>query len=358
MAEDNQDESSKTEEPTQRRLEEALKKGQVASSREVNHFLILFAFSMVILWLAPYTMEKITSAFSAFIISPHQIEVSEESTPLLLREVVENFFIAMLPIIVISMAAALAAGLLQHRLIFSAEPIKPKLEKISILKGFKRLFSMRSLTEFVKGIIKISLVGLVAYIVLSPMNEELDFFITFEIHDIIKLLHSTSVKVMIGVLSFMMVVAVLDFMYQRFEHHKNLRMSRHDIKEEMRQSEGDPHIKARLKQIRMERMRKRMMAEVPKADVVITNPTHFSIALKYEQKTMAAPVVIAKGMDNIALKIREIAKDNGIPLVENPTLARALYDAVNIDEEIPLEFYQAVAEVISYVFRMKNKKAA
>jgi len=358
MAEDTQDKSEKTEEPTQRKLDEALKKGQVSNSKEVSNFLMLFTFSLVIVWLAPITMQVVRRSFYKYVSSPHLIEVSPENLQMVMAEAAGFYGVAIMPIIIATLTAAFVSGFAQHAPVFSFESITPKLEKISVLKGLKRMFSMRSLTEFIKGLIKIVLVGVVAFFALWPLRTELDTISGLDILGIMLLIQSVAVKIMIGVLTFMMFVAIIDFIYQQFEHKKNLRMSRQDIKEEMKQTEGDPHIKAKLKQIRMERVRRRMMAAVPDADVVVTNPTHFSVALKYDQGTMTAPIVVAKGLDHIALKIREIAEANDIPLVENPPLARALYDSVEIDEEVPFEFYQAVAEVISHVYKLKNKKAA
>ena len=353
-----EEESSKTEQPTQRKLDEALKKGQVPNSREVNNFLMLCTFALVIAWLSPTMMIKFTENFTHYIEAPHLIELSKENSSNILKEAIMGFAETIFPVVVIAVFVAFFAGLSQHKLVFSAKSLVPSLEKISPLRGLKKLFSMQSVIEFLKGIIKITCVGAITYMILWPLRNKLDFLITFDMMAIMVYMQSISNQIMIGILSFMLAVAALDFFYQQFDHMKKLRMSKQEIKEEARQSDGDPHVKAKLKQIRMERVRKRMMAAVPKADVVITNPTHFSIALKYEHEKMRAPVVVAKGLDNIALKIREIAKENNVAIVENPPLARALYDAVELDEEIPIEFYQTVAEVISYVYRLKQNKAA
>jgi flagellar biosynthetic protein FlhB len=358
MADDSQDDSEKTEEPTQRKLDEALKKGQVATSKEVNNLLLLMAFTMVILWMVPTAMGKIGGYFSSFIQAPHLIEVSKENMLGIFTDIVKTYAGIIFPIMLAAVAAALVAGFGQHPPVISTESMKPKLEKISPLKGLKKMFSMQSVTEFLKGLFKIIFVGVIAYTVLSPLQYQLDDFVNFEILGIMGIIQTNTLKMLVGVLSFLAVMATVDFIYQKFEHAKNLKMSHQDIKEEYKQTEGDPHVKAKLKQIRMERVRKRMMAAVPEADVVVTNPTHFSIALKYSQDKMAAPLVVAKGMDLVALKIREIAEENDVPLIENPPLARALYDAVDVDEEIPLEFYQAVAEVISTVYKLKHKEAA
>lgn len=355
---DDQDESEKTEEPTQRRLEDAFNKGQVPNSREISSLFLLTVFALVIAWTGPYTAGQILKWFSHFIQAPHDIEVSADSAPLLFADMISHFTISILPIAIMSVAAALLSQLIQHPPLFTVEPIMPKLEKLSPISGLKRMFSLRSFLEFFKGILKISVVGLIAFLVLWPERRSLEIMSSLSILGLLTYLQSIALKIVIGVLSFVFVIAVFDFIMTRFEHVKKLRMSRRDIKEEFKQSEGDPQIKARLRQIRMERARTRMMSAVPEADVVVTNPTHFAVALKYSEGVMEAPVLVAKGMDNIALKIREVAKENNVPIVENPPLARGLFDAVELDQEIPLEFYQAVAEVISYVYRTKGKAAA
>ncbi len=254
--------------------------------------------------------------------------------------------------------AALATGLVQSGLIMAPDRIKPKLEKISLISGVKRLFSMRSLTEFAKGLFKISVVGFVATMLMLPEFASLDQIPKLEVSDMLGYLHGLIGRLLIGVLSIITVIAALDFLYQKFEHLKQNRMSRQEIKDEMKHTEGDPIIKQRLRQIRHDRARKRMMAAVPEASVVITNPTHFAVALKYELDEMSAPVLIAKGVDHLAFRIREIAREADVPIVENPPLAQALHAGVEVDDQIPPEHYKAVAEIIGYVFRLKGKMRA
>ncbi|PHQ66674.1 MAG: flagellar biosynthesis protein FlhB, partial [Sneathiella sp.] len=236
------------------------------------------------------------------------------------------------------------------------ERIKPKLEKISLLKGVKRLFSLKSFVEFLKGILKISLVGSVAALFVLPTMQQLPIIVSFSVPQVLELMQDQALLLLAGVVAVMSVVAGLDFMYQRYNHYKELRMTKQEIKDENKQTEGDPMIKSRLRAIRMERSRQRMMQSVPTADVVITNPTHFAVALKYSPDDERAPVVVAKGLDNIAFKIREIAEESNIPIVENPPLARALHKACDLNEEIPYEHFKAVAEIIGFVLRLNKKK--
>lgn len=359
MAEgDSQDQSAeKTEEPTQRRIDEAVKKGQVAFSREVTSFLFFIVLCLYIIWFAPYVMEGTAFTLAGFIERPHQMRVDAEGGVALLGKTMDE----MAPFFFLPLAATIIAtfvsSLLQNGVVISVEPLIPKVEKISVIKGVKRMFSLRSLTEFGKGLIKITAVGIVSVIVLRPHLPRLDTLPGYDVIDLMALLATLSFRVALGAVMVMAVMAVIDYMYQRFEYMKSLRMTKQEIKDEFKQTEGDPAIKARLRQIRSERARKRMMQAVPEADVVITNPEHYAVALKYDEKTMQAPVLVAKGVEFLALRIREVAKEHAIPIVENPPLARGLYADAEVDEEIPLEFYHAVAEVISYVYRLKNKYA-
>jgi flagellar biosynthetic protein FlhB len=214
---------------------------------------------------------------------------------------------------------------------------------------------MQSVVEFVKGIFKLIIVSLVAYNSIKSELPQLKLSHDLSIAAVLSLTLKLSVKMMIGICISMAIIAALDYLYQRHEFFKALRMSKHELKEEYRETEGSPEIKGKLKSMRMERAKQRMMAAVPKADVIITNPTHFSVALKYDMKKMRAPVVVAKGIDEIALRIREVAKKHDIPLYENAPLARTLYANVELDKEIPVEHYKAVAEIISYVYKLKNK---
>ncbi len=354
MSEGGKDDSEKTEEPTQKRLEEALKKGQVYQSREVNSLFLLFTFAMILAWGADSILRNATNNMAQFIQRPDSIPVDPGGLGDVLEQAVTSVAWTMTVPMLAFVAAALLAGLGQKPITLSADPIKPKLEKISVLKGVKRMFSMRSITEFLKGIFKISVVGFVAFWVIWPREQELQRLPNTELGGLMGFLKDSAIAMLIGVVIVVFFIALLDYFYQRFEYMKNLRMSKQDIKDEYKQQEGDPIVKNRLRQIRMERAQKRMMANVPGADVIVTNPTHYSIALKYSQDKMAAPEVVAKGKDKVAFRIREVAEKNDIPLVENPPLARALY-TVDVEDEVPLEHYKAVAEIISYVYKLKGK---
>ncbi len=349
------DDTEKTEEPTQRRISEAVKKGQVSFSREVTNFLMLLVLTLNIVWFAPYYMSEMTFNLSKFINSAHNINTDLGNLTSLTKETLSDLAILMILPIIATVAAAILSSLLQNGVVLSTESITPKLEKISLFKGIKRLFSLRSFMEFIKGLVKLSIVVSVCYLAVKSELIRLEELVSYEIMDILDVLITLSFKVAAGAAGVMAIIAFLDFLYQKFEYIKSLKMSKQEIKEEYKQSEGDPQIKSKLRQIRMERAQKRMMSAVPNADVIIRNPTHFAIALKYDQKEMPAPIVLAVGKDNIALKIIEVAKDNKVPTVTNKPLARALYESSEIDQEIPLEHYQAVAEVIGYIYKLKGK---
>jgi flagellar biosynthetic protein FlhB len=260
----------------------------------------------------------------------------------------------MLPALLFA-GAAFGASIIQNGLVISAEPLKPKLEKLSPISGAKRIFSLKSLVEFIKGLFKISLIGAAAVVLLWPEAAAIMQTTGVEIIAVTVMLQDLTVKLLVGIAALVLIIALLDLIYQRFEHQKQLRMSRKDLMDEYKQTEGDPYIKARLKSLRAEKARRRMMAQVPSATVVVTNPTHFAVALFYQADGMSAPRAVAKGVDSVAVRIRDLAKQHDVPVVENPPLARALFASVELGDEIQPEHYQAVAEVIGYVMRLERR---
>jgi len=350
---DEQDPGQKTEEPTQRRLDEARRKGQVASSREVHHALILGAGALLIGILAPAAAGDILAALRPLLAQPHAIETGPDALEQLLGMLLGDLGWALLLAAVLLVGAALAGGLIQNGLILSTAPLAPKLERISPLAGARRLFSLRSLVEFGKGLAKVALVGAAGTALLWPARATIVEAAELEIGALLAVLHDLAFRLLAGVTLLVGLIALLDTLYQRFEHRKQLRMSRRDLQDEFKQTEGDPFIKARLKSLRMERARRRMMAEVPRATVVVTNPTHVAVALRYDAPSMAAPRLVAKGMGALAERIRAVARAHGVPLIENPPLARALHAGVELGAEVPPAQYRAVAEVIGYVLRQR-----
>jgi flagellar biosynthetic protein FlhB len=350
-----EDESQKTEDPTQKRIDDAREKGQVAFSREVMNFIILVVLCAIIMWIAPYVMREFREVMIPFVAMPHDLTVGSGGLWLILKDLLIDLALIMMIPLGLTIVLVLAAGAAQTQLNFSVQRITPKFEKISPLKGFKRLFSLKNVVEFLKGIIKISIVGLIGFTVVSAYLDYLRLMPAYDMYEMLAFLAMMATRIVIAVTLVMLLIAMLDYAYQRYEYMKTLRMTKQEVKDEYKQQEGDPKIKAKLRQIRSERSKKRMMANVPEADVVITNPTHYAIALQYDALTMSAPVVVAKGKDKVALKIKEMAEDHKIPVFRNPPVARALFDHAELDAEIPLAYYEAVAKIIGYVYKMKGK---
>ena len=257
-----------------------------------------------------------------------------------------------LPLAVLVLAA-LAGNMIQHRLVWSADSLKPKFSKISPLAGLKRLFSSQALANFAKGLVKLAVIGSVLVALLWPQRHRLEALVSTDILGTLLLTRSLSLELLAAVVAIMFLVAAADYLFQYRQWFERQKMSLREMKEEFKQTEGDPLVKGKIRQLRQARMRKRMMAAVPKASVIITNPTHYAIALQYD-RGMEAPVCLAKGVDAVAMKIREVAGEHSIPIVENPPLARALHATVEIDQEIPPEHYKAVAEIIGYVMKLRR----
>ncbi|MEC9347256.1 MAG: flagellar biosynthesis protein FlhB [Pseudomonadota bacterium] len=351
---DDQDKSQKTEQPTEQRLRQAREKGQVAKSTEVGHWFMMVGTAAMLVYLVGHAGRMLYTDLTAFLASPDLIVLESESMQGLLADVALDIALAIGPIMGLLMVLAVVGTMVQHPIQFTAEKIKPDFKKISPLAGAKRLFSANSLVEFAKGIAKLLIVGIVAFSLVWPDVAALPQLVQIDPLGVLDFVRRESLQMVGGVLAVMTFIAGADFAYQKWKMNRDLMMSKQDIKDEMKQSEGDPVVKQRIRAIRMERARRRMIAEVPKAAVVIANPTHFAVALKYDMEAMAAPVCVAKGIDAVALKIREVAEQNGVPVVVNPPLARALHAVVDLEDEIPTEHYKAVAEVISYVMRLEQ----
>ena len=347
------DDTERTEDPTQRRLEQALERGDVVKSQEVSTWFVLGTATLILMSFSGSMSSGILTMLRGLLVQAHGIPVDGRGLVQLMQTLGVGIIAALaLPFALISLGA-LAGNMVQHRLVWSAEGLKPKFSKISPGAGFKRLFSKIALANFVKGLIKLALIGSVMAMILWPKRHEFDALVTMDPAVVLPLVRSLSLEMLGTVVAILAIVAAVDYLFQYRTWYERQKMSLREMKEEFRQTEGDPAVKAKIRQLRNERSRKRMMSDVPKASVVITNPTHFAVALQYE-KGMNAPVCVAKGADNIALKIREVAEAHNIPIVENPPLARALYATVEIEEEVPPEHYKAVAEVIGYVMRLKG----
>jgi flagellar biosynthetic protein FlhB len=349
---DEDDSSDKTEDPTQKRLDEALERGDVAKSQEVNTWfmiagatLVLSSFSGSIGSIQMPLRNLLANAALFHTDGPSLLELARK---------LEYVLIAALGVPLLMLAiSAIAGNMLQHRLVWSAESLKPSFSKISPAAGFKRVFGKQAAANFAKGLFKLIALGSVMSVILWPERLRLESMVQFAPATVLGLITTLTMKLLGAVVAMLAVVAIADYFFQYRTWYERQKMSLQDMKQEFKQSEGDPHIKARLRQLRQARMKKRMMTAVPKASVIITNPTHYAVALSYE-RGMSAPICVAKGVDLMALKIREIAKEHNIPIVENVPLARALHASVEIDDEIPVEHYHAVAEVIGYVMGLNR----
>jgi len=347
------DDSEKTEEPSAKRLEEALKRGDVVKSQEVNTWFIIGGATLVLMVFSGGMSESLTTTMRGLIGNAHQIRMDGPALPGLFQKIgIELIAAIAIPFLVL-LLAAIGGNMVQHKLVWTYETLAPKFSKISPLAGLKRLFSKQSLANFAKGVIKLAVVGAVLTALMWPERTRMEGLVTTDVAALLPFIKVLAVKLMGAVVAMLAIVAAADYLFQYKQWHERQKMSLQELKEEYKNTEGDPHVKGRLKQLRQVRMKKRMMAAVPKATVIITNPTHYAVALQYE-RGMDAPVCVAKGMDALALKIREIAGEHSIPIVENPPLARALHAIVEIDEEIPAEHYKAVAEVIGYVMKLRR----
>lgn len=355
MAGDEQDDASKTEEPTHKRLEDARKKGNVAQSREINHFFLLLALTAVVLILSPAMTRDVTSLLTPYLTRPDEFQMNEATIGHTLQDTLSGVFVVMLLPLIVILIGVFATPTVQNKWLFTAEQIKPKFEKISPMKGLNRIYGGKALIEFVKSLMKITMIGIIVWICSKPYFGFIDSLIAQSPLASLTFSKVVAAKILTAVCIALFVISIADFFLQKFMFMKSMRMTKQELKEEYKQQEGDPHIKGKLRQIRREKAQRRMMANVPKADVIITNPTHFAVALQYDSATMKAPKVVAKGADKVAFKIREIAEKHKIPVMRNPPLARVLYDTTDVDDDIPIEHYQAVAKIIGFVYRMKGK---
>ena len=352
-----EDKSSKTEQPTGKRLGDAANKGNVARSMEIGNFAALAAAAASLVFLAPWMMKRVTLLSVSFISDAHLYPTDSEHIRLLMVHVLAEMGIIIAPIAILFYVIGLVSNLAQVGWNFSWEKLEFKFSMLSMIAGLKRMFGPHALVEFVKGVLKVGLVGVIFGVVLIPRMRDIDVMPSFTIDAMLERIGDISFIFIILAAAVMVVISAADFAWQKYDHIQNLMMTKQEVKDEHKQSEGDPKVKQRIAQLRHERAQQRMMAAVARADVVITNPTHYAVALCYDMDKMAAPKLVGKGVDDIAMRIREVADENKIPIVENPPLARAIYAAVELDQEIPPKYYQAVAEVISYVFRLTGRLA-
>ncbi len=353
MAEDS---ASKTEEPTPKKLEDSRKKGDVAKSQDVAQLASLLGAFGVLAIGGGWFMQDMAMRMLPFVQHPEDIDLSPGGAMLVTQEAAYAAAPMLMAVLFAAAVAGFAGNVFQSGLIWTGEKMKPEFKKISPLEGFKKIFGVDGLVQFLKSVIKIVVTGWVAWLVLKSHAHEMGQLAALDVAAILPLTGEITRALFYAVLTFLAATAILDFIWQRIRFMQKMRMSREELKEEFKQSDGDPHVKAKQKQIRAERSRRRMMQNVPKATVVVMNPTHYAVALRYEAGQTAAPECVAKGLDDLALRIRALAEEHGVPVVEDAPLARALYAAVEVDQQIPESHFEAVAKIIGFIMGAAQRR--
>jgi flagellar biosynthetic protein FlhB len=346
----------KTESATPKKRQDSRKKGQVAKSAELPSSIILLACICCLMMLGPFYQKQMLAMFGDVFINRLNMSVTDANVLSMFGHYAQQMLMFLAPIFTVVIIFAFAAHYVQFGWLFTLEPLIPKLSKLNPLTGAKGIIGVRSIIEFFKSSLKLITVSLVVYMILWSEKKRFLDLAHMPVQDIFAFVADLTIRMGIFVAVLLLVIAVFDYLYQRYEYEKKLKMSKQDIKDEHKNMEGDPLIKGKIKERQRRMALMRMMQEVPKADVIITNPTHFAVALKYDGTKMDAPTVIAKGQDYMALRIREIAKQNDIITMENKPLARALYDRTEVGESVPADLFQAVAEVLAYVYQLKGRR--
>lgn len=353
--------ADKTEEATPKKLTDARKEGQVARSQELSTAVMLLAFFVAIKVFIGFIGESFLGGFKD-IYQSIDVYTTDEFGPAMASAFVQDGLIDVLwiclPVFAVAVVVAFVVTVAQVKWKVTAKPLKPKLSKFSPAKGIKRIFSKEKLFELVKDVVKIALIFYVAYSDLKDAADSVVILYELSLNQAVLFVGDFVIGLGIKLSAIYLIVGVTDYIYQKLKFKKDMKMSKQEVKDEYKQQEGDPQVKGRIKSKMREVSQRRMMQKLPEADVVITNPTHFACAIKYDKEVSEAPVLIAKGADYLAQKIKEAAKENGIPIVENKPLARMLYYNVDLDSEIPRELYQMTAEVLAYVYKLKNDGAA
>ncbi|MDD3008760.1 MAG: flagellar biosynthesis protein FlhB [Arcobacter sp.] len=347
------DEEEKTEEPTSKKLEDAKNEGNVNKSMEVTGAAILFFGSLYLLFFSSFSLIEIKKLmmFSYGFIGQ---ELDSTIFFTITYTVTLTLLKALAPLFILVIILAMATNWMQFG--FVTIPLKFDLQKLDPIKGIQNIFGFKKLIEALKLTLKLTIIMVVMFILFILTNKEFLMMMNQETTATINTMLQLSIYFILAILFILIIFAIIDFYFSRHYYMKSLRMSKQEIKDEFKNMEGDPQVKGRIRRIQMQMAQKRMMSNVPNADVVITNPTHYAVALKYDNKVNSAPVVAAKGIDFLALKIKDIARENRIPIIENPALARSLYEQIEVDKEIPSSFYKAMAEIFSYIYELKRKR--
>jgi len=345
----------RTEKATGRRRKKARDEGKVVKSMELNAAAMLFAGFTTLLLAGPYVADQVMQLMSSSMANAPHIAISDPTYVTVFANSMQKYFLILGPILVAMTAVALGVNVAQVGFQFTSKALEPKLDKLNPVNGLKRLFSLKSLVQLVRDTLKLAIIGFVAY---KALASEFDSFFLLPDMSVVQIagtMGMLAVKMALKIGAVILVIAVLDYVYQKYEFEKSIRMSKQDIKDEYKDTEGSPQLKARARQMQREIARRRMMSGVPTADVVVTNPTHLAVALKYDTEEMGAPTVIAKGQRLMAQRIKEIAYEHKIPVIEDKPLARMLYKMCEIGQVIPSNLYRAVAELLAYVYKLKGK---
>lgn len=355
---DEQDDGEKTEEPSQHRIDEFRKKGDVASSRELTSVLVLAACLMTLSLSLVFIYEE----FTKYVEWLYTLDIASAYTEKSLQTItVRTFTVALkcgAPVMMTALCVGILVQVAQIGFLYSPDILELNFDRVNPLKGVKKLFSMQSIFETVKGVIKFVVILAVVYVYLKDDIARYNGFMHLELYQSFVYGKELLMKLSFAILMALGVVAMMDFAYQKFQYQKKLKQTKQEVKREHKEQEGNPEVKQRIRQIQREMARKRTIKDVQTADVIVTNPTHISIVLKYDPEKMVSPMIIGKGQDFMALKIREIAKEHDIPIVENVLLARTLYKTVKVGQPVPRNMYKAVAEVLAFVYKLKKKKKA
>ena len=344
----------KTEQATPKRREDARRKGQVARSSELSSIAILATALLALSGLGPYMFDQLGVFMIDALTNGMTVEINPTNLYLHIGSWVLGYARVIVPIVALLVVAALGVNYAQVGVLFTLQPLTPKAERISPFSGIKRIFSSKGLVELAKSLFKIGAVVYVTYLTISADMNNLVAYMDMGVGQIFTLSGDITLTLAFRIVLLLLLMAILDYSFQRWDYEKNLRMTRQEVREEVKQQEGDPMMRSRVRNLQREMSQQRMMDDVMTADVVVTNPTHVAVALKYDMENMPAPLVVAKGQRLIAQRIKEIARDAGIPLVENKPLARALFKVVQIGDEIPEDLFKAVAQVLAFVFQLKR----
>lgn len=345
----------KTEQATPKKRSEARKKGQVAKSQDVASVAVLMAGLSTLCLFGSYIYGRLHGLMQGSFVRVNEPILGNAGFLELVQDVVGQYILMVIPVMTAVFLVALLANIMQVGFMLAPQKLAPEISKISPIKGFGRLFSKQSFMELFKSLAKLAIVGGVAYWTIRGEMDNLHTLGKMEVAGICLYILKVILKIFVRVCVIMVIVAAIDYAFQKWQFEEQLKMTKQEVKEEHKQSEGDPQVKSRIRKLQMDAARKRMMQEVPEADVVVTNPVHLAVAVKYDSTAMNAPQVVAKGAELIAEKIKTVAGENGVPVIENKELAQSLYKTVEIGEEVPSDFYQAIAEVLAYVYRLKGQ---